>query len=88
MNPGPGENFSLKLTTQDLPDGYSENYIFVRQLEIVVSLRLCRETELMLAGATRGIVGEEMREERSDVRSNGFHVRRWSELKYKLVCCF
>ena len=24
-NPGPGENFSLKLTTQDLPEGYSEN---------------------------------------------------------------
>ena len=25
LNPGPGKNFSLKLTTQDLPDGYSEN---------------------------------------------------------------
>ena len=24
-NPSPGENFSLKLTTQDLPDGHSEN---------------------------------------------------------------
>jgi hypothetical protein len=24
-NPGPGENFSLKLTTQDLLEGYSEN---------------------------------------------------------------
>ena len=23
-NPGPGENFSLKLTTQDLPYDYSE----------------------------------------------------------------
>ena len=26
--PGPGENFSLKLTTQDLPDGYSEKLNF------------------------------------------------------------
>ena len=25
LNPGPGENLSLKLTTQDPPDGYSEN---------------------------------------------------------------
>ena len=24
-NPGPGENFSLKLTTPDLPDGYTED---------------------------------------------------------------
>ena len=24
-NPVPGENCSLKLTTRDLPDGYSEN---------------------------------------------------------------
>ena len=24
-NPGPGKNFSLKLTTQDLPKGYYEN---------------------------------------------------------------
>ena len=24
-NPGPGENFSVNLTTQDLPDGYSES---------------------------------------------------------------
>ena len=24
-NPGAGENFSLKLTTHDLPDGYSKN---------------------------------------------------------------
>ena len=24
-NPGPDENFSLKLITQDLPEGYSEN---------------------------------------------------------------
>ena len=24
-NPDPGEDFSLKLTTQDLPDGYSES---------------------------------------------------------------
>jgi hypothetical protein len=28
-NPGSDENFSLKLTTQDLPDGYSENQIFI-----------------------------------------------------------
>ena len=28
-NPGPGENFSLKLTTRDLPDAYSENQIFL-----------------------------------------------------------
>ena len=28
LNPDPGENFSLKLTTQDLPDGYSENLSF------------------------------------------------------------
>ena len=27
-NPGPGENFSLKLLICDLPDGYSESYIF------------------------------------------------------------
>ena len=25
QNPGSGENFSVKLTTQDLPEGYSEN---------------------------------------------------------------
>ena len=29
-NPGPGENFSLKLTTQDLPDDYSESQIFIK----------------------------------------------------------
>ena len=28
-NPGPGENFSLKLLIYDLPDGYSESYIFI-----------------------------------------------------------
>ena len=27
-NPGPGENFSLKLITQDLPVGYSEKTKF------------------------------------------------------------
>ena len=27
-NPGPGENFFLKLTTKDLPDSWSENLIF------------------------------------------------------------
>ena len=27
-NPGPRENFSLKLTTQDIPEGYSENLNF------------------------------------------------------------
>ena len=27
-NPGPGKNFSLKLTTQDLPEGYSEKLNF------------------------------------------------------------
>ena len=27
-NPGPGKNVSLKLTTYDLPGGYSENQIF------------------------------------------------------------
>ena len=27
-NPGSGENFSLKLTTQDLPEGYSEKLNF------------------------------------------------------------
>ena len=27
-NPDPGENFSLKLLIYDLPDGYSESYIF------------------------------------------------------------
>ena len=25
LNPGPGENFSLKLLIYDLPDGYSES---------------------------------------------------------------
>ena len=29
-NPGPGENFSLKLLIYDLPDGYSENQIFIK----------------------------------------------------------
>ena len=29
-NPGPGENFSLTLTTLNLPDGYSENQIFIK----------------------------------------------------------
>ena len=28
-NPGPGENFSFKLRTQVLPNGYSENQIFI-----------------------------------------------------------
>ena len=28
-NPGPGENFSLKLTTQGLPHGYSESLILI-----------------------------------------------------------
>ena len=27
-NPGPDENFSLKLITHDLPEGYSENLNF------------------------------------------------------------
>ena len=35
-NPGPGENFSLKLTTQDLPDGYSEKLNFHQNLPIRV----------------------------------------------------
>ena len=29
LNPGAGDSFSLKLTTEDLPDGYSENKIFI-----------------------------------------------------------
>jgi hypothetical protein len=29
--PGPGENFSLKLLIYDLPDGYSESYIFTKK---------------------------------------------------------
>ena len=29
LNPGPGENFSLKLI-YDLPDGYSESEIFIK----------------------------------------------------------
>jgi hypothetical protein len=29
LNPGPGENVSLKLTTWDLPDFFSENKIFL-----------------------------------------------------------
>ena len=29
-NPGSGENFSLKLTSLDLLDGYSENQIFIK----------------------------------------------------------
>ena len=34
-NPGPGENFfPLKLTTQDLPDGYYENQIFIHNLPL------------------------------------------------------
>ena len=28
QNPGPGENYFLKLTTQDLQEGYSENLNF------------------------------------------------------------
>ena len=35
-NPGPGENFSLKLTTKDLPDGYSENQSFINNLPLCV----------------------------------------------------
>ena len=30
-NPGPGENFSLKLLIYDLPDGYSQSYIFINK---------------------------------------------------------
>ena len=29
-NPGPGENFSLKLLIYDLPDEYSESKIFIK----------------------------------------------------------
>ena len=29
LNPGPGENLSLKLTTLDLSDGFSENQILI-----------------------------------------------------------
>ena len=36
-NPGPGENCSLKLTTQDLPEGYSEKLNF-HQTCLYVSL--------------------------------------------------
>ena len=32
LSPCPGENFSLKLTTQDLPDGYSEKLNFHQNL--------------------------------------------------------
>ena len=28
-NPAPGENLSLKLTTLNLPDGWSENLVFI-----------------------------------------------------------
>ena len=35
-NPGPGENFDLKLTTQDLPEGYSEKLSFNQNLLICV----------------------------------------------------
>ena len=30
LNPGPDENFSLKLLMYDLPDGYSESQIFIK----------------------------------------------------------
>ena len=35
-NPGPGEDLSLKLTTQDLPDGLSQNLIFCEYVNICV----------------------------------------------------
>ena len=38
-NPGPGENFSLKLTTQGLPDCYSEkNYLKHIRLTLIFNM--------------------------------------------------
>ena len=36
-NPGPGENFSLKLLIYDLSDGYSKSEIFIKFFFIVSS---------------------------------------------------
>ena len=37
-NPDPGENFSLKFTTYDLPGGYSENQIFINLSEFLMKV--------------------------------------------------
>ena len=34
-NPGLGENFSLKITKYDLPDGYSENQICIESFNVL-----------------------------------------------------
>ena len=42
LNPGPGENlFSLKLTTQDVPDGYSEKLIFIIKDVDILPILIC-----------------------------------------------
>ena len=40
-NPGPDKNFSLKLTTQDLSDAYSENQIFIKFYSWCFNRNLC-----------------------------------------------
>ena len=39
LNPGPGENYSLKLLIYDLPDGYSESNIFIKTCLYVSNIK-------------------------------------------------